>query len=214
MSSSPHSESDSISAGIVIIDDHALVREALIMTVELQDGLEILGEAADGENGLELLANAQPDLALVDFSLPDMTGAELISAARAAGDNCRFLMLTGSPLSDAERAQLAQLADGFHHKENGRTALLDAIRRTLGTKISPRRAHEDTEHALLKTDQLTTRERGILREIARGQSVDFIATELGITAATVRKHRENIMLKLGLTSSTQLVRTAMQIGQY
>ncbi|RKQ96186.1 response regulator transcription factor [Maricaulis maris] len=206
---------DTSPISLVVIDDHALVRDAIATVVEMSDHLTLDGEAADGRSGLDLIEQRQPDIALVDFSLPDMTGVDVIAQARAKNSRTRFLILTGSPLDSRERRQLAGIADGFHHKENGRTALLAAIKQTLASPRPPEPPNTDeANEALLKAGLLTDRERDVVREIARGRSVELISERLGITTATVRKHRENIMYKLGVTSSTQLVRTAMQIGQY
>ncbi len=200
---------------LVIIDDHALVRDAIATVVELSDHLSLAGAASDGRSGLELIHQSKPDLALVDFSLPDMTGVDVIARARAEDSKARFLILTGSPLDARERDRLARFADGFHHKENGRAALLSAIARAMASPGPEMSAPGESDNeAFLKAGLLTDRERGVVREIARGRSVEAIGERLGISTATVRKHRENIMAKLGVSSSTQLVRTAMQIGQY
>lgn len=114
---------------VVVIDDHAMVREAVGATIEMQPGYTLVGAAEDGAAALDLLVAAQPDVAVVDFALPDMTGLEVIEQARGRALAVRFLLLTGSHLDEDERAALAAAADGFLHKEAGRDALLGALDR-------------------------------------------------------------------------------------
>jgi len=201
---------------VVVVDDHAIVREAVGGTIDMQAGYTLAGAAEDGMSAIDLLLAEKPDIAVVDFALPDMTGLEVIERVRSEGLETRFLLLTGSHMDDRERAALAAVAEGFLHKESGRESLLDALEAVAGA--APRRpaapVEEDEEGGVLRAGMLTVRERDVLREIARGHSVDTIAENLEVRASTVRKHRENIMAKLGLNSTAQLVRAAMQIGQY
>ena len=124
-------------------------------------------------------------------------------------------MLSGAPLDEDERAEIASRVEGFLHKEEGRDALVAAIR---STAAAPRRARlhrvDAARTGVLNASALTPRERAVLREIAKGRSVDAIAETLGMSPGTVRKHRENIMGKLGLNSTAALVRAALQIGSY
>lgn len=200
---------------VVIVDDHAIVREAVAATVAMHPEMEIAGTAQDGTGAIALLVDTSPDVAVLDFALPDMTGIEVIEAARAGGVATRFLLLTGSHMDEEERRALAEVAEGFMHKEDGGEALIEAIRQT--SHMPLRRALgrcEDDRAGVLRAGALTERERDVLREIARGHPVDVIAGNLDVRVSTVRKHRENIMAKLGLNSTAQLVRAAMQIGQY
>jgi DNA-binding NarL/FixJ family response regulator len=204
---------------VVVVDDHAIVREAVGGTIAMQAGYELVGSAEDGESAIALILQQRPDVAIVDFALPDMTGLEVIECVRGAGSDTRFLLLTGSHMDERERAALAAVADGFMHKEAGRDSLIAAIdavaeatQRRQPLKRQP--DSEGEEGGVLKAGSLTARERDVLREIARGHSVDMIADNLAVRVSTVRKHRENIMAKLGLNSTAQLVRAAMQIGQY
>ena len=201
---------------VVVVDDHAIVREAVGGTIDMQDGYELVGTAEDGLSAIALLVSLAPDIAVVDFALPDMTGLEVIERVRGEGLETRFLLLTGSHMDERERAALAAVAEGFLHKESGRESLLEAIEAV--ANAGPRRpvapVDDDEEGGVLRAGTLTARERDVLREIARGHSVDTIAENLEVRVSTVRKHRENIMAKLGLNSTAQLVRAAMQIGQY
>lgn len=201
---------------VVVVDDHAIVREAVGGTIDMHEGYTLAGVAEDGTTAIDLLLAKKPDIAVIDFALPDMTGLEVIERVRGEGLETRFLLLTGSHMDDRERAALAAVAEGFLHKESGRESLIEALEAVACVEL--RRPvsslEEDEENGVLRAGLLTARERDVLREIARGHSVDAIADNLEVRVSTVRKHRENIMAKLGLNSTAQLVRAAMQIGQY
>jgi len=200
---------------VVIVDDHSLVREALVQSIALEPDLEVCGEAGDGQQGLLLCHALNPDLVVLDFSLPDMTGVDVVDALNAAGRRPRVLLLTGAPMDDEERAQLARRVEGFLHKEAGRDALVAAIRAAACEPVKSRVAYRDDDRSgELNASALTPRERAVLREIAKGRSIDDIAQTLGMSPSTARKHRENIMGKLNLNSTAALVRAAMQIGSY
>jgi DNA-binding NarL/FixJ family response regulator len=200
---------------VVIVDDHSLVREALVQSIALEPDMEVCGEAGDGQQGLLLCDTLNPDLVVLDFSLPDMTGVDVVDALNAAGRRPRVLLLTGAPMDDEERAQLSRQVEGFLHKEAGRDALVAAIRTAAGARLKARTASRDDDRTgVLNASALTPRERAVLREIAKGRSIEDIAQTLGMSPSTARKHRENIMGKLSLNSTAALVRAAMQIGSY
>ncbi|WP_371394200.1 response regulator [Glycocaulis abyssi] len=201
---------------VFIVDDHSLVREALARSVTLEPDIEVCGEARDGVSALEQLAELDPDLVLLDFTLPDMTGLEVVSAMNRAGRRPPVLLLTGAPLDETERAALADAVEGFVHKEDERDTLIAAVRETAARQVRKKAAtpREDPPAAAMNAGNLTARERAVLREIARGHSIEQIAGSLAISAATARKHRENIMGKLGVRSTAALVRAAVQIGWY
>ena len=201
---------------IVIVEDHNLVRDSLAAMVERHPQLELVGQAADGQSAISLIEKTKPDVAIVDFAMPDMTGLEVITKTRELQSVTRYLILTGSPMDDEEREHLSKLAEGFMHKETGRDALLDMIIDTANRPhLSPAKINTlDDNVGIINAGVLTKRERAVLREIARGYSVEQIADGLSISPSTVRKHRENIMRKLKLNSTAQLVRASMQIGQF
>ncbi len=200
---------------VVVVDDHSLVREALVQSIAMEPDIEVCGEASDGLEALAICSAINPDLVILDFSLPDMTGIDVVDAMNAAGPRPRVLLLTGASLDQDERDQLAQRVEGFLHKEAGRDALVAAIRAAACEPVKARPAHGDDERTgVLNASALTPRERAILREIAKGRSVELIAQTLVLSPSTVRKHRENIMGKLGVNSTAALVRVALQIGSY
>lgn len=200
---------------VLIVEDHSLVREALVQSIALEADIAVCGEASNGEEGLALCAALSPDLILLDFSLPDMTGIDVVDALNAGGRRARVLLLTGAPMDDEERALLSRQVEGFLHKEAGRDALVAEIRTAAGARIKPRTASgDDVRTGVLNASALTPRERAVLREIAKGRSIEDIAQTLAMSPSTARKHRENIMGKLSVNSTAALVRAAMQIGSY
>lgn len=200
---------------VLIVDDHSLVREALAQSIAMEPGIEVVGEARDGAEALHLAEALAPDLILLDFALPDQTGLEVVAALDAAGERPRVLLLTGAPMDEDERALLAGKVEGFLHKESGRDALLIALREVAASPAGRIGADQhEARNGILHAGSLTRRERAVLREIAKGASLETISQILGISAGTARKHRENIMAKLGLSSTAALVRAAMQIGRY
>ena len=169
----------------------------------------------------EILIRGADHVLTMNEAREELRGADIllrdgVIAGIGEGLETRFLLLTGSHMDDRERAALAAVAEGFLHKESGRESLIEALEAVACAE--PRRPasplEEDEENGVLRAGLLTARERDVLREIARGHSVDAIAGNLEVRVSTVRKHRENIMAKLGLNSTAQLVRAAMQIGQY
>ena len=182
--------------------------------IDIWPDCEVAGEASEGLVGLTELESIPVDIVLVDFALFDITGAELIMRARKAKLNCKFVLLTGAPLDDQEREHLSFLADGFHHKEEGFEGLHAKIIAAHQSESNFNWDGLSENEPLFKADQLTAREREILQAIARGSSIEVIANDLDVSVGTVRKHRENIMQKLEISTSTKLVRVAMQIGQF
>lgn len=199
---------------IIIVDDHAMVRDVLCHVIEMNDAYKLVGSAATGTEALVLLESGDVDIAIIDFAMPDMTGIEVIQQGRAFNIPTKYLLLTGSQMNETERQNIATVSEGFLHKEAGRDALLDTLESVAQADSLGEVKQSDDQCGVMKAGDLTARERGILREIARGHPVATIAKTLKISVNTVRKHREHILSKFSLHSTPQLVRAAMQIGMY
>ncbi|XBQ17031.1 MAG: response regulator transcription factor [Oceanicaulis sp.] len=198
-----------------MVDDHAFVRDAAEAVIAGCHDLDPVGSAGTGAAAIAKVFELDPDVVVVDFALPDMTGLDAVETLRAEGIPARFVLLTGAPLDAAERDAIAARVEVFLHKEAGHEALLGAIRKAaLAAPLAPAPADPFAASGAVNAGLLTARERAVLREIARGRPVGEIAERLGVSPATVRKHRENVMSKLNLNSTAALVRAAMQIGQY
>ncbi|MFW5660249.1 MAG: LuxR C-terminal-related transcriptional regulator [Oceanicaulis sp.] len=200
---------------VLVVDDHAFVRDAAEAVIAGCGDLDPVGSAPDGVSAIAQVIELKPDVVVIDFALPDMTGLDAIETLRAAGVGARFVLLTGAPLDGTERDAIAARVEVFLHKEAGHEALLGAIRKAAHAAplaLAPLDPFDAS--GAVNAGLLTARERAVLREIARGRPVGEIAERLGVSPATVRKHRENVMTKLNLNSTAALVRAAMQIGQY
>jgi DNA-binding NarL/FixJ family response regulator len=199
---------------VLIADDHPLLREAVKMRLSIEDDLAVVGEAADGARAVELGKALAPDLVVLDLHMPELSGAELVSAMRAATPASRILVLTGSLERRTVRDVLAAGADGYVLKEDETEELVGALRRVAGGErhVSARIAAAFEPAGGEDEPELTPREVEILREIARGRGSQQIAAVLGISVGTARKHRENMMKKLGLHNTAEVTAYAIKRG--
>jgi two-component system, NarL family, response regulator LiaR len=209
---------------ILVVDDHAVVREGLRAFLSLQDGFEIVGEAADGQEALEQAAALDPDVILMDLVMPNRDGVSAMRELRVRTPHTRVIVLTsfldddrllpaleagaaGYMLKNSQPAELARAVRAAHAGE----AIIDP---TAAARLVNALANEDRA-ARTKTeplDQLTKREREILELIAGGRSNKRIALELGISEKTVKAHVGRVLAKLGVTDRTQAAVLAVQEG--
>ncbi len=199
---------------VLIADDHPLLREAVKMRLSIEDDLTVVGEAADGRRAVDLSKALAPDLVVLDLHMPELSGSELVGAMRAATPASRILVLTGSLERSTVRDVLAAGADGYVLKEDDTEELVSALRRVAGGErhVSARIAAAFEPAGGVGEPELTPREIEILREIARGRGSQQIAAVLGISVGTARKHRENMMKKLGLHNTAEVTAYAIKKG--
>lgn len=199
---------------VLIADDHPLVREAVKVRLSVEDDFEMVGEAADGAHAVELAQGLAPDLVVLDLHMPALSGSELVSAMRLAAPESRILVLTGSLERHTVRGVLAAGADGYVLKEDDTEELVSALRRVAQGErhVSPRIAAAFEPESRHDEPELTPREAEILREIAAGRGSQQIAAVLGISVGTARKHRENMMKKLGLHNTAEVTAYAIKKG--
>jgi DNA-binding NarL/FixJ family response regulator len=210
---------------ILIVDDHPLVREGMTMRISTQRDLEVCGEAATEDEALILIPKARPDLMIVDISLKDGNGLELIKRTRSQHPAVKMLVVSGFQESlYAERALRAG-AMGYVSKQHSNDTVIEAIRTVLrgeyyvGAEVSRRlvaqalRGGDQVEEPI---DRLTTRELEVFRLIGEGLTSGAIANRLHLSTHTIDTHRENIKRKLGAQSAADLTRQAVQwvLGQY
>jgi two-component system, NarL family, response regulator LiaR len=200
--------SDRIS--VLIVDDHPVVRQGLRTFLELQDDLEVAGEADNGTAALGHVRGQSPDVVLMDLVMPDVDGIAATRAIRAASPSTKVIVLTSFADDDKIFPAIKAGAAGYLLKDARPQDLADAIRRVhsgealLHSKVAARLMQEvssDAGDAAL--DQLTERELDVLRLIARGLSNKLIARDLGVSEKTVKTHVSNILAKLHLTDRTQ-----------
>jgi NarL family two-component system response regulator LiaR len=207
---------------VLIVDDHAVVREGLRTFLELQDGIEVVGEAGDGVEAIEQAATLAPDVILMDLVMPKLDGVGAMRALRERSPSSRVIVLTsfiddgrlmpaleagaaGYLLKDVEPSELARAVRSACAGE----AMIDptVAARLLRTLSQPRaRAGADGG------EQLTRREREVLALIATGRSNKRIALELGIAEKTVKTHVGHLLAKLGVADRTQAALLAVQRG--
>ena len=205
---------------ILIVDDHAIVREgqrALIMT---EPGMELVGEGVDGIEAVELARSLHPDVILIDLFMPRMGGIEAIKAIKTENPAARILVLTSFAEDDKVFAAVKAGASGYLLKDASPDEILTAVRNVnrsqpamnavIASKLM-RELQRETELPPTE-DPLTERELDILRLVAQGKSNQEIAKELVISERTVRTHVSNILSKLHLANRTQAALYALRKG--
>lgn len=210
---------------IVIIDDHSLIREGLKTILSRNARYDIVGESDNGHEGLRIVTRLKPDVVLLDLSLPDIGGLNLIRDILKAAPGIRILIISMHSKIDyiAKAFQLGAM--GYIVKESAAETLLEAIELILKGKyfmdtsvsqqVVKKMAGFPEKETVAQSDgyeSLTPREQEVLALLAEGMSVVQVADRLFISPKTVENHRSNIMRKLDLHSSIDLVRYAAKIG--
>jgi DNA-binding NarL/FixJ family response regulator len=203
---------------VLIVDDHAVVREGLRTYLALQDGIEVVGEAADGDAALDQAAALDPDVILMDLVMPQRDGIGAMQALRARGATARVIVLTsftdddrimpaiqagaaGYLLKNVEPRELSRAVRAAHAGE----ALLDpAVAARLVEAVVAQRAEAPPD--------LTPREHDVLRLIVAGMANKRIARELGLSEKTVKAHVGHLLAKLGVADRTQAALLAVRTG--
>jgi len=209
---------------ILLVDDHAVVREGLRAFLGLQDGFEIVGEAADGEEAIERAAELEPDVILMDLVMPKLDGVSAMRELRrrwgGRGAHPRVIVLTSFLDDDRLLPALESGAAGYLLKNSQPAELARAVRAAqAGEAIIDPTAAARLVNALSNDrasptalDQLTKREREVLTLIAQGRANKRIALELGISEKTVKAHVGHVLAKLGVADRTQAAVLAVQHG--
>jgi DNA-binding NarL/FixJ family response regulator len=197
---------------IMVVDDHPLLREGIAAVLAKEETIELVAEAANGQEAIERFRSVRPDVTLMDLRLPGINGIEAIKAIRGEFPAARFIVLT-TYLGDVQALRALQAgATGYMLKTMLRTELIDTIRTVHAgrRRIPPEIARELAEH--VADDSLTEREIEILRCVAAGASNKIIADQLHLSEATVKGHMKNILSKLGANDRTHAVTIAMKRG--
>lgn len=205
---------------VVIVDDHALLREGTRQILERVGGFTVVGEAADGDGALALVAEHRPDVVLLDVRLPPTNGVEVVRQLAVASPGSRVLMLSALDEVDYVQASLAAGAAGYLLKTTPGDELVRAIHQAcegtvvLDPSLPPYLAREPAGGARAASGPgtLTSREREVVQLVARGLPNKAIAGELGISPRTVEVHLNHVFEKVGAPSRSALVRLAMVHG--
>ena len=200
-----------MSIRIVIADDQALVRGALAALLALEPDIEVVGVAADGEEALTMVGSIAPDVCLMDIQMPGVDGIEATRLLRAASPATRVLIVTTFARPGYLRSALDAGAAGFMAKDAPAEELADAVRRVhSGLRVlDPALAEESLFEG---ANPLSDRERQVLRLAADGRSAAAIASEVFLSAGTVRNHLSSAIGKTGAENRAQAVRIAQDKG--
>jgi DNA-binding NarL/FixJ family response regulator len=208
--------------GIVLADDHVLFRRGMKKIIENMPGMEVVGEANDGIELIKMINNLAPDLALLDISMPNLSGIEALRDIRRISPKTKILILTMHKSREYLYHSISAGANGYLLKEDSDEELFAAIETIRNGAIYITRAlagslSKDISSFILGEDRasqgtLTAREREVLKLITEGKTNGEIAAELGVSIRTVETHRANIMSKLGLKNTAELVKYAIQNG--
>ncbi len=203
---------------VLLVDDHAVVRQGFRMIISAESDFEVIGEAANGREAVSLAEQLQPDIVLMDVSMPELNGIEATRRIVTIAPRARILALSMHRDSVYVREILRAGASGYLLKEAGDHDLLTAIRAIaqgqgyLSPAVSDAVLNDYRKHVTDPIDLLTSREREVLQLIAEGKTNKEIATVLDLSTYTVESHRGRIMEKLNLHSAGELVRFAFRNG--
>lgn len=203
---------------VVIVEDHTLVRQSLVKTIEAEPGFEVIGEAGRGEEGLEMIKRLSPDLVLLDITMPGGGGLEVAAQLRKAAPGVRFLFLTMHEDDASISRAIGIGADGYVLKTASTDELLRALRAIAegGSYLSPAIARRVIDLAGGKRGgggpRLTERELEILRLLAEGSRPAEVAEKLFVSIKTVKNHLTSIYSKLGVETGAQAVAEAFRLG--
>ena len=208
---------------ILVVDDHTLFRQGIVGLLESQGDIEVVGQAANGNEALAAAAQLSPDVVLMDISMPGTSGLTAAVEIKSRIPNANVLILTIHDREDYLYQALRAGASGYVLKGADIHDLLDAVRSAYRGEVYLyptatkalvadylRRARAGEDRA--GYDGLTDREREILHLIAQGKTTPEIAAELTLSPHTVQSHRDHIMTKLGLHSKAALIKYAIERG--
>jgi two-component system, NarL family, response regulator NreC len=203
---------------LLVVDDHTVVRESLIASLAASGDCVIVGAAGDGIEAIDLALQLRPDIAIVDLSLPRLSGFEVVRRLAQQQPNTKVLVLTMHEEEEYVVQAVRAGASGYVSKRAATTEVLAAIRTLAGGGV-----HFGNYAASVMADQLhhrrdgadpygnlSPREREVLHLVADGLTIKEISTRLGISVKTAENHRSRVLAKLGVRNSAELVRYAMR----
>ena len=204
---------------ILIVDDHPVTREGLHSALDLEDGVEVVGESASGEDAVEVSTTLKPDIVFMDVRMPGMGGIEATKAIRQASPNSKVILFT----VDETRASISEAiqagVSGYLLKDASAEELVKAARLAMEGKavIHPQLTRAFIEEVQLADKRpdvpaLSAREKEILQKVAYGATTKEVAHDLGISPHTVKTHLERIFEKLGANDRAQAVAIAIRSG--
>lgn len=204
---------------VLVVDDHAIVRKGILMFLDSEPSVQIVGEAKDGQDALEKVGWLKPDVILLDLVMPDGDGISTIAELRSRFPDTKIIVLTSFDDEEKVIGAMKAGANGYLLKDADGEALLRAIHTVKrgGVPLHPAVTDYFLKNIVHKSgsekkDHLTLREKDILRLVAKGLSNKGVAENLHITEGTVKVHISNILSKLNASSRTEAAFWATQAG--
>ena len=197
---------------VLVVEDHHVVRQGLVALLNVVDGLEVVGEAADGVEAIAQFRKHQPDITLMDLRLPRMSGVDVIERIRMEPPQARVIVLTTYDGDEDIYRALQAGARAYLLKGMTSEELTATIRTVHAGKSHIPAAIAERLAERMGTEELTPREFDVLEQIVHGKSNKEIGTELEISEATVKTHINSLLSKLGVTDRTQAATAAIQRG--
>lgn len=197
---------------VLIVEDHNVVRQGLMALINLAEGIQVVGEAADGVEAIAQFRKLQPDVTLVDLRLPKLSGVEIIQRVRSESPQARFVVLTTYDGDEDIYRALKSGAKAYLLKGMTSEELITTIREVAAGKSHIPASIAERLAERMGTEDLTPREADVLEQIVQGRSNKEIATELDISEATVKTHINSLLSKLGVTDRTQAATAAIRRG--
>jgi DNA-binding NarL/FixJ family response regulator len=197
---------------VLVVEDHHVVRQGLVALLSVVDGLEVVGEAADGIEAIAQFRNHQPAITLIDLRLPRLSGVEVIERIRMETPNARFIVLTTYDGDEDIYRALQAGARAYLLKGITSDELIATIRAVhAGNSHIPAAIAEKLAERI-GTEELTPREFDVLEQIVHGKNNKEIAVELVISETTVKTHINRLLGKLGVADRTQAATSAIHRG--
>jgi two-component system, NarL family, nitrate/nitrite response regulator NarL len=203
---------------VVVVDDHPFFRDGVARGLTQSGRIRVLGEAEDGRQALEVIAREQPEVALVDYQMPDMDGIAVVRALKRDDSRTRVLLLSALTDSAIVFQALEEGASGYLAKDSSRAEIVDAVIRVAkgDTVVPPALTVGLVEQIRLRSQPdalvLSERERQIVQGFARGLSIPQLAEELFIGTSTVKTYAQRLYEKLGVSDRAAAVAEAMRRG--
>ena len=201
---------------VLIADDHQLFRQGLVAMLANFTQFSVIGEATNGEEALKLITTTPPDVLLLDIEMPHVDGFAVLKKLRSMDSDTKVLVLTMHYSSAFVKNIVAAGADGYLKKDSDQNTLISAIEQLHQTgSFYPPETTQLVMQSLKeksKADSITPREKEVILLIAEGLTTKEIANRLFLSKHTIESHRQNILLKLNMKNSTELVRYALKKG--
>lgn len=203
---------------IFIVDDHDIIREGLKTILRRQSDYEVIGEAKDGEEALEKVSSLKPDILLLDITMPKKTGLEIIEQVLKKSPSTKILIISVHKANAYVLKALQSGVKGYLSKENAADDLLQALRKIVSGQVYLDAQASDyllkkvskPQEEMAAQSLLTDRETDVLRLVAEGKAAKEIAALLSLSPRTVENYKNNMLRKLGLHRTSDLIKYAIK----